>query len=229
LTTTFIEHLVPADEILDATLAASAAAGLPDIQVSPPQGRLLRPAGRNPRRPLDPGDRHPRRLQHDLPARGMAKDGSLTTLEIDPRHADVARANFALAGLTDVIDLRLGPALDTLPELVGPFDLIFIDADKQHNADYFTWALRLSRPGTVIIVDNVVRGGRVIGASGRDDVINGVRRVVELIGAEPRVAATAIQTVGGKGYDGSSSRRFANGPHGTSRLRTTATSWSDGA
>jgi predicted O-methyltransferase YrrM len=132
----------------------------------------------------------------------MTKDGFLTTLEIDPQHADVARANFARAGLTDVIDLRLGPALDTLPELDGPFDLIFIDADKQHNPDYFTWALRLSRPGTVIIVDNVVRGGRVIETSGRDDVISGVRRVVELIGAEPRVAATAIQTVGGKGYDG---------------------------
>ncbi|HEY3611010.1 MAG TPA: O-methyltransferase, partial [Pseudonocardiaceae bacterium] len=135
-------------------------------------------------------------------ARGMAKDGALTTLEIDPKHADVARANFARAGLTDVIELRLGRALDTLPELAGPFDLIFIDADKQHNPDYFTWALRLSRPGTVIIVDNVVRGGRVLETRGQDDVINGTRRVIELMGAEPRVTATAIQTVGGKGYDG---------------------------
>jgi predicted O-methyltransferase YrrM len=174
----------------------------PDIQVSPPQGRLLRLLAeiRGARSILEIGTLGG--YSTICLARGMAKDGSLTTLEIDPRHADVARANFALAGLADVIDLRLGPALDTLPELDGPFDLIFIDADKQHNADYFTWALRLSRPGTVIIVDNVVRGGRVIETSGRDDVISGVRRVVELIGAEPRVAATAIQTVGGKGYDG---------------------------
>jgi predicted O-methyltransferase YrrM len=198
----FIEHLVPADEILDATLAASAAAGLPDIQVSPPQGRLLRLLAeiRGARSILEIGTLGG--YSTICLARGMAKDGSLTTLEIDPKHADVARANFARAGLTDVIDLKLGPALDTLPQLDGPFDLIFIDADKQHNPDYFTWALRLSRPGTVIIVDNVVRGGRVIETSGRDDVISGVRRVVELIGAEPRVAATAIQTVGGKGYDG---------------------------
>jgi predicted O-methyltransferase YrrM len=134
----------------------------------------------------------------------MAKDGLLTTLEIDPKHADVARANFARAGLTDVIDVRLGRALNTLPELAGPFDLIFIDADKQHNPDYFTWALRLSRPGTVIIVDNVVRGGRVLETLDQapDDVISGTRRVIELMGAEPRVTATAIQTVGGKGYDG---------------------------
>jgi predicted O-methyltransferase YrrM len=198
----FIEHLVPADEILDATLAASAAAGLPDIQVSPPQGRLLRLLAeiQGARSILEIGTLGG--YSTICLARGMTKDGFLTTLEIDPQHADVARANFARAGLTDVIDLRLGPALDTLPELDGPFDLIFIDADKQHNPDYFTWALRLSRPGTVIIVDNVVRGGRVIETSGRDDVISGVRRVVELIGAEPRVAATAIQTVGGKGYDG---------------------------
>jgi predicted O-methyltransferase YrrM len=198
----FVEHLVPVDEILDAALAAGAAAGLPDIQVSPPQGRLLRLLAeiRGARSILEIGTLGG--YSTICLARGMAKDGSLTTLEIDPRHADVARANFARAGLTDVIDLRLGPALDTLPDLDGPFDLVFIDADKQHNADYFTWALRLSRPGTVIIVDNVVRGGRVIETSGRDDIVDGVRRVVELIGAEPRVTATAIQTVGAKGYDG---------------------------
>jgi len=198
----FVEHLIPADEVLDAALAASAAAGLPDIQVSPTQGRLLQLLAQihGAKSILEIGTLGG--YSTICLARGMAKDGFLTTLEIDPTHADVARANFALAGLTDVIDLRLGPALDTLPELDGPFDLIFIDADKQHNADYFTWALRLSRPGTVIIVDNVVRGGRVIETSGRDDVINGVRRVVELIGAEPRATATAIQTVGGKGYDG---------------------------
>jgi predicted O-methyltransferase YrrM len=198
----FVEHLIPADEVLDATLAASAAAGLPDIQVSPTQGRLLQLLAQihGARSILEIGTLGG--YSTICLARGMAKDGLLTTLEIDPKHADVARANFARAGLTDVIDLRLGRALDTLPELAGPFDLIFIDADKQHNPDYFTWALRLSRPGTVIIVDNVVRGGRVLETSGQDDVISGTRRVVELIGAEPRVTATAIQTVGGKGYDG---------------------------
>ena len=198
----FVERLIPTDEVLDATLAASAAAGLPDIQVSPTQGRLLQLLAQihGATAILEIGTLGG--YSTICLARGMAKDGFLTTLEIDPKHADVARANFARAGLTDVIDLRLGPALDTLPELVGPFDLIFIDADKQHNPDYFTWALRLSRPGTVLIVDNVVRGGRVLETSGHDDVISGTRRVVELMGAEPRVTATAIQTVGGKGYDG---------------------------
>jgi predicted O-methyltransferase YrrM len=197
-----VEHLIPADEVLDAALAASAAAGLPDIQVSPTQGRLLQLLARihGASSILEIGTLGG--YSTICLARGMAKDGALTTLEIDPKHADVARANFARAGLTDVIELRLGRALDTLPELAGPFDLIFIDADKQHNPDYFTWALRLSRPGTVIIVDNVVRGGRVLETRGQDDVINGTRRVIELMGAEPRVTATAIQTVGGKGYDG---------------------------
>jgi predicted O-methyltransferase YrrM len=200
----FVQHLISADEALDATLATSAAAGLPDIQVSPMQGRLLQLLAQiqGASSILEIGTLGG--YSTICLARGMAKDGFLTTLEIDPKHADVARANFARAGLTDVIDLRLGRALDTLPELAGPFDLIFIDADKQHNPDYFTWALRLSRPGTVIIVDNVVRGGRVIEALDQapDDVISGTRRVVELIGAEPRVTATAIQTVGAKGYDG---------------------------
>jgi predicted O-methyltransferase YrrM len=200
----FVQHLIPADEVLDATLATSAAAGLPDIQVSPMQGRLLQLLAQiqGASSILEIGTLGG--YSTICLARGMAKDGVLTTLEIDPKHADVARANFARAGLTDVIDLRLARALDTLPELAGPFDLIFIDADKQHNPDYFTWALRLSRPGTVIIVDNVVRGGRVIETLDQapDDVISGTRRVVELIGAEPRVTATAIQTVGAKGYDG---------------------------
>jgi predicted O-methyltransferase YrrM len=196
------QYLISADEVLDATLATSAAAGLPDIQVSPTQGRLLQLLAQiqGASSILEIGTLGG--YSTICLARGMAKDGFLTTLEIDPKHADVARANFARAGLTDVIDLRLGRALDTLPELAGPFDLIFIDADKQHNPDYFTWALRLSRPGTVIIVDNVVRGGRVIETFGQDDVISGTRRVVELIGAESRVTATAIQTVGAKGYDG---------------------------
>ncbi|HEY0805006.1 MAG TPA: O-methyltransferase [Pseudonocardiaceae bacterium] len=198
----FNDHLIPPDDVLDATLAASAAANLPSIQVSPSQGRLLRliVSIHGARTILEIGTLGG--YSTICLARGMADGGRVTTLEIDPAHADVARANFARAGLTDTIDLRLGPALDTLPTLAGPFDLIFIDADKVNNPDYFQWAMRLSRPGTVIIVDNVVRNGRVIESSDNDAVINGTRRVVELIGKESRVTATATQTVGEKGYDG---------------------------
>lgn len=198
----FAGHLVPADDALDAALAASAAAGLPPIQVSRTQGRLLRllasinGAGAI----LEIGTLGG--YSTICLAKGMKTGGHVVTLEIDEKHADVARANFARAGLTDTIDLRLGRAIDTLPTLEGPFDLIFIDADKQSNPDYFAWAMRLSRPGTVIVVDNVARNGRVIESSSDDAVINGTRRVVELIGKEPRVTATAIQTVGEKGYDG---------------------------
>ena len=198
----FNDHLIPPDDVLDATLAASAAAHLPSIQVSPSQGRLLQLIAsiHGARTILEIGTLGG--YSTICLARGMADGGRVTTLEIDPAHADVARANFVRAGLTDTIDLRLGPALDTLPTLDGPFDLIFIDADKANNPDYFQWAMRLSRPGTVIIVDNVVRNGRVIESSDDDAVINGTRRVVELIGKESRVTATATQTVGEKGYDG---------------------------
>lgn len=198
----FNGHLIPADDVLDAALAASAAAGLPPIQVSPSQGRLLQ---------LLASIQHAQRILEIgtlggystiCLARGLVKGGTVTTLEIDPAHADVATANFARAGLTEVIDLRLGRAIDTLPTLDGPYDLVFIDADKQSNPDYFTWAMRLSRPGTVIIVDNVVRNGRVIETTSGDPVIDGTRRVVEMIGKQARVTATAIQTVGDKGYDG---------------------------
>ena len=127
-------------------------------------------------------------------------------LEADPNYAQVARANFARAGLEDIVELRLGRALDTLPQLAadgrGPFDLIFIDADKPSNPDYLAWALELSRRGSLIIVDNVVRNGAVVDAASRDPSVQGVRRMNELLAAEPRVSATAIQTVGSKGYDG---------------------------
>ncbi|HEX4702105.1 MAG TPA: O-methyltransferase [Pseudonocardiaceae bacterium] len=202
----FTDQLALADQTLDAALAASAAAGLPAIQVSPPQGRLLQLlAGiHGARSILEIGTLGG--YSTICLARGLAQGGHVTTLEIDPKHADVAAANFARAGLTDVIELRLGPAMDSLSALAdegaGPFDLIFIDADKPNNPGYFTWSLRLARPGTVIIVDNVVRNGSVIETSGRSDVVNGVRKVVEMIGGDPRVTATAIQTVGGKGYDG---------------------------
>jgi predicted O-methyltransferase YrrM len=198
----FVGHLVPSDDVLDAALESSAAAGLPPIQVSPAQGRLLQLLAsiHGASSILEIGTLGG--YSTICLARGMAAGGRVVTLEIDPRHADVARANFARAGLADTIDLRLGRAIDSLPTLDGPFDLVFIDADKQSNPDYFTWALRLSRLGTVIIVDNVVRNGRVIESSSGDAVIDGTRRVVELIGKEPRVTATAIQTVGDKGYDG---------------------------
>jgi predicted O-methyltransferase YrrM len=139
-------------------------------------------------------------------ARALPIDGHLITLEADPKHAEVARANIAQAGLASVVELRLGRAVDTLPKLAaerrGPFDLIFIDADKRNNPDYFAWALKLSRRGSLIIADNVVRNGAVVDATSGDPSIQGVRRFNELLAAEPRVSATTIQTVGSKGYDG---------------------------
>jgi predicted O-methyltransferase YrrM len=139
-------------------------------------------------------------------ARALPDDGRLVTLEAESRHADVAKANIARAGLADRVEVRVGRALDTLPQLAaggpGPFDLVFIDADKPSNPDYVAWAIELTRPGSVIIVDNVVRAGAVADADNQDPAVAGVRRMNELIEADPRVNATAIQTVGSKGYDG---------------------------
>jgi predicted O-methyltransferase YrrM len=139
-------------------------------------------------------------------ARALPPGGRLVTLEADPRHAEVARANLARAGLADVVELRLGAALDSLPELAdagyGPFDLVFIDADKPNLANYLHWALRLTRPGSLIIVDNVVRGGAVADKDHPDEAVQGTRRLFEALAAEPRLTATAVQTVGVKGYDG---------------------------
>ena len=141
-------------------------------------------------------------------ARALPPDGRLITLESEPRHAEVARANIAKAGLADLVDVQVGAALDTLPRLerdsgrAEPFDLVFIDADKEHNADYFAAAVRLTRPGGVIIVDNVVRGGAVLDARSDNSAVQGARRLIETISATPSVTATAIQTVGAKGYDG---------------------------
>ena len=201
-----IDRLVPADPALDGALAAARAAGLPAIDVAPNQGKLLHLLARmvGARRILEIGALGG--YSAIWLARALAPGGRLTTLEIDPRNAEVARANFERAGLSDLIDLRLGPALETLPKLaaegVGPFDLAFIDADKQSNADYFAWALRLSRPGSVIVVDNVVRAGRVIEAGTADPAVLGVRRLMDMLAAEPRVEGTAVQTVGSKGHDG---------------------------
>ena len=198
--------LVPSDPALDAALEASTAAGLPSIQVSPPQGKLLHLLARlrGARNILEIGTLGG--YSTIWMARALPAGGRLLTLEASAKHAEVSRANFARAGLASVIELRLGPALDTLPQVAaegrGPFDLVFIDANKDKMLEYFDWALKLSRPGSVIIADNVIRDGAVIDAASKDPDIQGVRRFNERLAAEPRVSATEIQTVGSKGYDG---------------------------
>ena len=199
-------HLVPPDAALDAALATSAAAGLPEIAVSPNHGKLLHLLAKvqGARKILEIGTLGG--YSTIWLARALAPGGHLITLENDPRHADVARANLGNAGLGRIVQVRVGAALDTLPQLVaegrGPFDLIFIDADKVNTPSYFTWALTLSRPGGLIVVDNVVRDGAVADASSTDQAVQGMRQFFELVRSEPRVEATAIQTVGIKGYDG---------------------------
>ncbi len=199
-------HLAPSDATLDAALKASDAAGLPAIQVTPNQGKLLELLARSigARRILEIGTLGG--YSTIWLARALPQDGRLLTLESDPKHAEVARANFRLAGLDGAIELRLGPALETLPKLAAegeaPFDFIFIDADKANIPAYFGFAVELSRPGALIIVDNVVRNGAVIDSASADPDIQGVRRFNELLAAERRVRATAVQTVGSKGHDG---------------------------
>ena len=200
------DQLVPHDAVLEEALRASDAAGLPPIHVAPNQGKFLHLLARiqGARNVLEVGTLGG--YSTLWLARALPPGGRLVTLEMDPRHAEVARANFARAGLSDVIDLRVGKALDTLPVLAsegkGPFDLVFIDADKRSNPDYFQWALKLTRKGSLIIVDNVVRNGAVVDATSTDPNIQGVRKLYELLAAEPRVSTTAVQTVGSKGYDG---------------------------
>lgn len=196
------DTLVQPDAALAAALEASDAAGLPAISVSPAHGKLLWLLARSigAKRILEIGTLGG--YSAIWLARGLAPGGRLVTLEAAEKHAAVARENLTHAGLSDRVDVRVGRALDTLPQLEGPFDLTFIDADKQNNPDYFRWALKLSRAGSLIVVDNVVRDGAVIDARSRDAAVQGVRRLYELIAAEPRVAATAVQTVGVKGYDG---------------------------
>jgi predicted O-methyltransferase YrrM len=194
------------DEVLEAALRTGAEAGLPQIQVSPPQGKLLHLLARmlGAKSILELGTLAG--YSTIWLGRALAEGGRLITLEADPRYAKVAAGNIARAGLEDVVDLRVGPALDTLPALaaegVGPFDLTFIDADKAHSPDYFAWSLDHSRPGSLIIVDNVVRDGTLAEADSDDATVQAQRRLHESIAADPRVAATTIQTVGAKGYDG---------------------------
>ncbi len=198
--------LAPHDEALEMAVRGSEEAGLPAIQVSPPQGKLLQLLARTlgARSILEFGTLGG--YSTIWLGRALPDGGRLITLEADPRYAEVARGNIDRAGLGDVVELRLGPALDLLPALdeedAGPFDLTFIDADKVHSPDYFAWALEHSRPGSLIVCDNVIRDGRLVDISDDDPAIEAQRRLHELLAAEPRVEATTIQTVGGKGYDG---------------------------
>jgi predicted O-methyltransferase YrrM len=197
---------VPSDPALEAALADSDAAGLPAINVSPVQGKFLHLLARlqGARNILEIGTLGG--YSAIWLARALPPGGRLITLEANPKHADVARANIARAGLAGVVELRLGKALETLPQLAqesrGPFDLIFIDADKPGYPDYLPWALKLSRPGSLIIADNVVRKGGVADSANADPNIQGVRRFCELLAGEPKVSATILQSVGSKGYDG---------------------------
>jgi predicted O-methyltransferase YrrM len=201
-----VESLIPSDGVLQETLLANAAANLPAIDVSPNQGKMLNLLARiqGARRILEIGTLGG--YSTIWLARALPANGKLITLEAEPKHAMVASTNIARAGLSSVVELRLGPALESLAQLlkeqVEPFDFIFIDADKQNNPAYLEWSLRLSRPGTIIICDNVVRDGAVIDRASTDAGIQGTRRFFEMIAADSRVDATALQTVGSKGYDG---------------------------
>jgi predicted O-methyltransferase YrrM len=202
----FSEKLLPTDPSLTSTLEASVSAGLPAISVSPNQGKFLQILAHlvGARSILEIGTLGG--YSTIWLARGLQAGGRLITLEVDPKHAEVARLNVSRAGLTDIVEIRIGNALETLPQLsaerLGPFDLVFIDADKQNIPTYFEWALKLSRPGTLIVVDNVVRSGAVIDAASTDASVQGVRRFVELLAAETGASGTVLQTVGIKGYDG---------------------------
>jgi predicted O-methyltransferase YrrM len=196
------DRLLGADAVLAATLAANAAAGLPDIDVSPAQGRMLHLLARmaGARRILEVGTLGG--YSTIELARALPDEGRLVTLELEPHHAAVARANLARAGLADKVEVVVGPAAETLATLSGQFDLVFIDADKPSNVTYLREALRLSRPGATIVVDNVVREGGVLDADSADERIQGTRALFDAIAAEPRLTATAVQTVGAKKWDG---------------------------
>lgn len=202
----FGDLLIARDEKLDAALAANQKAGLPAIDVSRLQGKFLELLVRisGARRILEIGTLGG--YSTIWLARGLPEGGRIVTLEFDPHHAEVARANLEHAGVVDRVDLRVGRAIDTLPKLENtadsPFDLIFIDADKESYPEYLDWALRLSRVGTVIVADNVVREGKVVEADCDDERVRGVRRFTERLAAEPRLNATVLQNVGTKGYDG---------------------------
>jgi len=190
------------DPALIAALAESQAAALPPIEVSAQSARLLYLLAKisGARRVLEIGTLAG--FSTICLARGVGAEGSVVTLEYDPRHAEVASRNLRRAGVADRVDILVGPALDTLPGLAGDFDLVFIDADKENNAAYVRHAIRLGRPGTVIVVDNAVRAGRILDPDPEDHQARAVREMLEMVGADPRLEAAAIQTVGAKGWDG---------------------------
>jgi predicted O-methyltransferase YrrM len=200
------DRLLTSDTVLESVLEASAAAGLPPIAVSPSQGKFLFIMAKaiGAKRILELGTLGG--YSGVWLARALPPDGRLVTLEAATTHAEVARRNFERAGLADVVDLRVGQALDVLPQLEidgsGPFDFAFIDADKGHYPEYVDWAIRLCRPGALIVADNVVRDGAVIDAASVDLSVHGVRKFMDRLGSDRTVAATVIQTVGTKGYDG---------------------------
>jgi len=200
------DHMIGAAEAQAETIAANAAAKLPQIDVSPPQGKMIYLLARTlkPKRILEVGTLGG--YSTIWLARALAEDGRLVTLEVAREHAEVAAANVGRAGFGAMVDIRLGPALDLLPGLEAegfhPIDFAFIDADKENNAAYFRWAVKLVRSGGLIVVDNVIREGAVIDKSNDHPMIVGTRALYEAVAAEPRVSATVIQTVGSKGWDG---------------------------
>jgi predicted O-methyltransferase YrrM len=202
----FGQALLPPDEVLQSALAANSGAGLPAIDVSPPQGRFLYLLAKihGARRILEIGTLGG--YSTICMARALPRDGLLVTLEAEPKHAEVARQNIERAGLSGSVRIIIGKALDSLPKLKAEakeaFDLIFIDADKPNTPEYYRWALELSRPGTVIIADNVVRKGEVANPDSSDPNVQGMRRLIEVLSKDRKVEVTAIQTVGAKGYDG---------------------------
>ncbi|MFG2118261.1 O-methyltransferase [Streptomyces sp. NPDC048710] len=202
----FSSHLSPEDDVLQAALRDSEAAGLPHISVTAPQGKFLQLLAeiQGARNILEIGTLAG--YSTIWLARALPEDGRLISLEYSAKHAEVATRNIARAGLDRIVEVRVGPALESLPKLAdenpAPFDLVFIDADKANNRHYVEWALRLSRTGSLIVVDNVVRGGRIADADSTEPDILGTRAAIELIAAHPRLTGTAVQTVGSKGYDG---------------------------
>jgi predicted O-methyltransferase YrrM len=198
----FADELVRPDAALNAALQNNREAGLPHHDVSPTQGKMLAlfVTILNASRVLEIGTLGG--YSTVWMARALPKSGTIVTIESNQSHATVARQNLERTGVADRVEMHVGAALDILPQLEGAFDLIFIDADKPNNANYIRWALKLSRSGTVIVADNVVRGGSVINAGSQDPSVCGVRNLVDIIAGEPRLQATAIQTVGEKGWDG---------------------------
>ncbi|MGH8987283.1 MAG: O-methyltransferase [Acidimicrobiales bacterium] len=200
------DTLLPNDPVFAETLRAAGEAGLPPINVSAPQGMLLHVLVRalGARRVLEIGTLAG--YSTIWMAKALPDGGTVVTLELDPHHAEVARSNFVRAGVDGVVQLRLGPALDSLAAIEGedgrPFDLVFVDADKPTYPEYVRWALRLARPGTLLVVDNVVRDGRILDPRAEDPGDVGTRRALEVMGAEPRLLVTALQTVDPRGYDG---------------------------